>query len=103
MVAPHRSQAHRPNGADDAPLASQPIELSRPSAKEGVSVRLRRIVRLDRSQSGSALSLSLFASAAVQALNVVTGTLIARTLGPHGRGELTTVLLWPFAIAAVGN
>jgi O-antigen/teichoic acid export membrane protein len=49
------------------------------------------------------LSLSLGTSIAIQALNVLTGMLLARTLGPEGRGELAAVMLWPGMLAAVGG
>jgi O-antigen/teichoic acid export membrane protein len=51
----------------------------------------------------SALGTSLLASGAIQALTVVTGILLARALGPHGRGELTAILLWPLVLATVGS
>lgn len=49
------------------------------------------------------LGLSFAASAAIQAMNVLTGVLLARALGPEGRGELTTVLLWPALLATIGS
>jgi O-antigen/teichoic acid export membrane protein len=49
------------------------------------------------------LSLSFGSSTAIQLLNVVTGVLLARTLGPMGRGELAAILLWPTILSAVGN
>jgi O-antigen/teichoic acid export membrane protein len=49
------------------------------------------------------LSLSLGASLAIQALNVLTGALLARSLGPDGRGELAAVMLWPALLAALGS
>ena len=48
-----------------------------------------------------ALTLSFGASIAVQAMNVMTGVLLARTLGPEGRGALAAVLLWPTMLAMV--
>src|SRR6266516_4367570 len=51
----------------------------------------------------SAVGRSLLASAAIQTLNVVTGILLARALGPHGRGELTAILLWPLVLATIGS
>jgi O-antigen/teichoic acid export membrane protein len=51
----------------------------------------------------SVLSLSLLVSAAIQGLTVVTGVLLARELGPHARGELAAVLLWPSMLAIVGS
>jgi O-antigen/teichoic acid export membrane protein len=56
-----------------------------------------------RSSVASPLSTSLLTSSAVQGLNVLTGILLARALGPQGRGELTAVLLWPLLLAAVGS
>jgi O-antigen/teichoic acid export membrane protein len=49
------------------------------------------------------LSVSFASSTGIQALNVLTGVLLARTLGPHGRGELAALVLWPTILAAVGN
>jgi len=48
------------------------------------------------------LSLSFASSGAIQALNVVTGVLLARALGPAGRGEFAAVMLWPGLFATVG-
>ncbi len=48
-----------------------------------------------------ALRTSLGASAAILALNVGTGVALARTLGPHDRGDLAVVLLWPSVLTAV--
>jgi O-antigen/teichoic acid export membrane protein len=61
------------------------------------------VLHVRRSKSTSALSASLFTSSAVQGLNVITGILLARALGPQGRGELTAVLLWPLVLAVVGS
>lgn len=47
--------------------------------------------------------LSLAASLGIQGLNVISGVLIARLLGPAGKGELTAVLLWSGLLAAVGT
>ncbi len=49
------------------------------------------------------LSSSFAASSAIQALNVVTGILLARALGPAGRGELAAAMLWPALFAALGS
>ena len=50
-----------------------------------------------------ALGASLVASLGIQLLNVVTGVLLARSLGPHARGELAAVILWPSVIAGLGS
>ncbi|HEV8686697.1 MAG TPA: oligosaccharide flippase family protein [Gaiellaceae bacterium] len=49
------------------------------------------------------LATSFGASLLIQGLNVLTGIVLARTLGPEGRGELAAILLWPAALATVGN
>lgn len=49
------------------------------------------------------LSLSFGASVLIQGINVLTGMALARSLGPHGRGELAAVLLWPNVLATIGS
>ncbi len=51
----------------------------------------------------TSLAGSFGASAAIQLLNVATGVVLARQLGPSARGELAGVLLWPALLAAVGS
>jgi O-antigen/teichoic acid export membrane protein len=41
-------------------------------------------------------------SLAIQACGVITGVLTARILGPHARGELATVMLWPIILSNLG-
>jgi O-antigen/teichoic acid export membrane protein len=60
------------------------------------------------SQTGSrtaarALSISLAVTGGILALNLLTGVLLARTLGPDGRGQLTAVLLWPSLLLTIGG
>ena len=43
------------------------------------------------------------ATAAVLALNLVGSILLARFLGPEGRGALTALLFWPHLFAGLGN
>jgi O-antigen/teichoic acid export membrane protein len=40
---------------------------------------------------------------AIQTVLIVTGTLIARMLGPDGRGYLAALILWPWVITLFGN
>jgi enterobacterial common antigen flippase len=40
---------------------------------------------------------------AIQAALVVTGVLLARMLGPDGRGYLAALILWPLVITQLGN
>ena len=49
------------------------------------------------------LTSGFLTTAGVQAVNVFTGILLARLLGPEARGELAAVLLWPGLLAAVGT
>lgn len=47
--------------------------------------------------------MSFSSSGAIQGLNVLSGVLLARSLGAHSRGELAAALLWPMLIAAIGS
>lgn len=49
------------------------------------------------------LTASFSVSLGIQAANVATGILLARTLGPHNRGALAAVILWPSLLATVGS
>jgi O-antigen/teichoic acid export membrane protein len=49
------------------------------------------------------LGKTFIASGAIQALNVVTGVLLARSLGPHGRGELAAIMLWTILVVTLGS
>jgi O-antigen/teichoic acid export membrane protein len=49
-----------------------------------------------------ALAASLGASTGIQLLTIATGIVLARSLGPAGRGELAALVLWPAVIATVG-
>lgn len=52
---------------------------------------------------GAHLGVSFATSLGIQFLNVITGVILARALGPHQRGELAAILLWPSVLAAVGT
>ena len=63
-------------------------------------------VAVERLAPGGArrpLTLSFGSSVVIQGINVLTGMALARSLGPHGRGELAAVLLWPNVLAAIGS
>lgn len=47
------------------------------------------------------LATTLASSGLVQALGLATGVVLARGLGPAGRGELGTIVLWPSVLAAL--
>lgn len=49
------------------------------------------------------VSTSFLAAVSIQAANLANGILLARLLGPEGRGELAAVILWPSVIAALGG
>jgi antigen flippase len=55
-----------------------------------------------RGQAATALVGTFGASALIQASTIMQGIVIARLLGPVGRGEFTTVILWPDIFAALG-
>jgi O-antigen/teichoic acid export membrane protein len=60
-------------------------------------------MRASGTGNGRPLILSFGTSLLIQALNVLTGVMLARSLGPHGRGELAAVMLWPGLLAALGS
>ncbi len=65
---------------------------------------MKQVTRLRRPIPGPPkIATSLFVSAAIQGLTVISGIFLARQLGPHGRGELAAVLLWPSILAVVGS
>lgn len=68
---------------------------------EGASTKMqaRSILRLIRRPLGT----TFVASCAIQGLNIVTGVLLARSLGAHGRGELAAILLWTLLVASFGS
>jgi O-antigen/teichoic acid export membrane protein len=49
-----------------------------------------------------ALSVTFLASVLIHLVNIATGVLAARLLGPEGRGELAVVFLWPSLLAGMG-
>lgn len=52
---------------------------------------------------GRPLAGSFGATAFIQLLQAVIAVVLARALGPDGRGELAAVILWPTAIMTLGN
>jgi O-antigen/teichoic acid export membrane protein len=48
-------------------------------------------------------ALAIATGLAIQAVIIITGTLVARMLGPDGRGYLAALILWPWAITLFGN
>jgi O-antigen/teichoic acid export membrane protein len=73
------------------------------SQKAAVTIADNGVAGRDKSGMRWPLGLSFASSTAIQLLNVLTGVLLARTLGPFGRGELAALLLWPTILAAVGS
>jgi antigen flippase len=55
----------------------------------------------ERLKSDAALAVAT--GFAIQAVLILTGTLVARMLGPDGRGYLAALILWPWAITLAGN
>ncbi len=56
-----------------------------------------------RALTSGPLGTTFLASAAIQALYVVTGIVLARTLGPQARGEVAAILLWTMLVASAGQ
>ena len=54
-------------------------------------------------QVGGPIIGSLAATLCVQAIQAITVILVARILGPTGRGELTAVILWPMLLTTLGS
>jgi O-antigen/teichoic acid export membrane protein len=52
---------------------------------------------------GGGLRATLLSTGLTAAAGAASGIVLARTLGPVDRGELATVLLWPFAIGILGE
>jgi O-antigen/teichoic acid export membrane protein len=62
-----------------------------------------RIARARREGFRHDAGLAIATGFAIQAVVVVSGTLIARMLGPDGRGYLAALILWPWVITLLGN
>src|ERR671930_819821 len=69
-----------------------PSPASHESTEQGSGERLRRDA-----------ALAIATGFAIQAALVVTGPLLARMLGPDGRGYLAALILWPLVITQLGN
>ena len=91
-------------GSDTTWTARAPgtIRANPPSTSRHASPR-RRLLSVSqrlRSLTGGPIGASLAASVGIQAVNVFTGILLARGLGPEGRGEFAAVILWPTVLAS---
>src|SRR5437879_4086808 len=65
-------------------------------APQGAIAKAVPVSRLGR-DGGVSLGISM----AIQGLNVISGVLLARSLGPAGRGVLAAVILWPSVLSTV--
>jgi O-antigen/teichoic acid export membrane protein len=73
-----------PEGVEEAEaLAAAPL-----AAPPGMVGRLRGL-------AGGAIAQTFAGTAAIAGLNIVTGVILARALGPTARGELAAAILWP--------
>lgn len=75
-----------------------PITTIAPTLWRAAAVALRSSPTL----TGS-LSLTALTNVTVLVLNLGSGVVQARALGPEGRGELTIAMLWPSLIAGIGG
>ncbi len=69
-----------------------PSSAAREPVADGSSGRLKRDA-----------ALAVATGFAIQSVLVVTGPLLARMLGPSGRGYLAALILWPLVITQLGN
>ena len=86
----------------------QPVRLAaclprRRPASLRLPPRLSRSVVGRRRGSSRDAALAVATGFAIQAVLVVTGPLLARMLGPDGRGYLAALILWPIVITQLGN
>ncbi len=91
--------------AEGRPGRAPTVESSGPTAQttDGPSESSPpRALRALRALTSGPLGTTFFASAAIQALYVVTGIVLARALGPQARGEVAAILLWTMLVASVG-
>lgn len=72
-----------------------------------MSTLFGRIIRKWRVRSSAALQspslLSIAISGLILLVNIVSGMILARTLGREDRGELAAILLWPSVISTLGS
>lgn len=80
----------RVSAAGDASLSSSPTTAE--PVERGSPQRLKRDA-----------ALAVATGFAIQSVLVVTGPLLARMLGPSGRGYLAALILWPLVITQLGN
>jgi O-antigen/teichoic acid export membrane protein len=69
----------------------------------GVSIEAVNLPAVPARRIAGYAGVSFATSLAMQALGLISGTLLARLLGPTGRGELAAVLLWPGILTVVGS
>ena len=81
-----------------------------PAARlDGLNERFAQLVfalfkeRGSRQSTARRLQLTIFTSLLILGANVVSGVVIARALGPTGRGIVTSALLYGPLIAAIGG
>src|SRR5919201_2377787 len=69
----------------------------------GIGSRREQSRRLFARVAANHVGTSLLGTAAVQLLGVLTGILLARTLGPAGRGAFAAMVLWPTVTVTAGD
>lgn len=74
-----------------------------PQSRSALVSLHERVFSRVRELRGRPVALSFATTASIQVVSVFTGILLARDLGPAGRGELTAVLLWPTILATLGT
>jgi O-antigen/teichoic acid export membrane protein len=90
------------------PGLNTPRKVSRVSASEEESLTSSPAAPEEEAHGSASrlrrdAALAVATGFAVQSVLVVTGPLLARMLGPSGRGYLAALILWPLVITQLGN
>lgn len=64
---------------------------------------IRDVIKPEKKHIGTGVFVgTFFTSVFIQTCTIIQGILIARLLGPEGRGEYAAIILWPNLFAAIG-
>jgi O-antigen/teichoic acid export membrane protein len=92
----------RARGYQDKPGSRRRRPTSPPRLRGVVDALKAKVLPIWHGRQGSdAVLQTALARATILVLNVATGILTSRALGPHGRGVLAAMLMWPQLLALV--
>ena len=86
-------------GCDSGPPPSVRVRAARLAKCRFVRKKMKRAIPSDT----EAIAASFVVSGLILGLGMITGVVLARSLGPQARGELAAILLWPSLLAALGS